>query len=356
MLTSRGCFVDNLAVRRDIEEVPSGQSSVDQIATWIRRCREPHAKCQRETPPLPSRVIEVFPEDGNCRLYESHGERAEYIALSHCWGKFTILTTVKKNVKAHTNGIELETLSKTFQEAIKTTRNLGIRYLWIDSLCIVQDDADDWAKESAMMASIYRNAYLTLAATAAIDGSEGLFKPRHQVDSYSYTMSGNQHGSDDVTIRATMHRKHDCLRAVDDLSEPSLASLPLVTRAWCFQERLLSSRILHFAADEMVWECQEATSCECDLLEDYQQYDWSKLSGGDPIAQEVPDRTLFRLPDMEKHWFRLIRMAFLSGICDSGRIQGTRALAYAITRLQNACYWQMERRRRASIARNTNNR
>ena len=301
-----GGFFDNLAVRRDIEEVPSGQSSVDQITTWTRRCRESHAKCHLETPTLPSRVIEVNMEDGNCRLYESNGERAEYIALSHCWGKITILTTLKKSVKAHCNVIKLETLPKTFQEAIQTTRNLGIRYIWIDSLCIVQDDADDWAKESAMMASIYRNAYLTLAATAAKDGSEGLFKSR-QVDTYSHTLSGTQGGSDDVTIRATLHRKHDCLRAVDDLSESGLASLPLMTRAWCFQERLLSSRVLQFAADEMVWECEEATSCECDLVEDYMQHDWSQLTGGDVSAQEVPDRTLFRLPDMEKHWFRLVR-------------------------------------------------
>ncbi|KAK7926606.1 heterokaryon incompatibility protein-domain-containing protein [Apiospora marii] len=302
-----GGFFDNLAVRRDIEEVPSGPSSVDQITTWIRRCRESHAKCQRETPPLPTRVIDVSTGDGNCRLYESHGERAEYIALSHCWGKITILTTLKKNVKAHTHCIKLETLPKTFQEAIQTTRNLGVRYLWIDSLCIVQDDAQDWARESAMMASIYRNAYLTLAATAANDGSEGLFK-RRKVDTYSYALSGAQDGTDDdVTIRAMMHRKHDCLRAVDDLSESGLASLPLMTRAWCFQERLLSSRILHFAADEMIWECQEATSCECDRVEDYPQHDWNKLTGEDTIAQEVPDRTLFRLPGSEKHWFRLIR-------------------------------------------------
>ncbi|KAK8128959.1 heterokaryon incompatibility protein-domain-containing protein [Apiospora sp. TS-2023a] len=309
-----GGFFENVAVRRDIEEVPSGPSSVDQITTWIRRCRESHAQCQRETPPLPTRVIEVGTEGGGCRLYESrHGERAEYIALSHCWGKITILTTLKKSVKAHTNCIQLEALPKTFQEAIQTTRSLGIRYLWIDSLCIVQDDAQDWARESAMMASIYRNAYLTLAATAANDGSEGLFK-RRPVDTYSYALSvgGAQDGpeEEDVTIRATMHRKHDSLRAVDDLSESGLASLPLMTRAWCFQERLLSSRILHFAADEMLWECQEATRCECDRLEDYPQHDWNRLTSGeeDTIAQEVPDRTLFRLPGAaEKHWFRLLR-------------------------------------------------
>ncbi|KAF6816037.1 heterokaryon incompatibility protein [Colletotrichum musicola] len=300
-----GGFFSNLAVRRDIEEVPSGQSSIDQMATWIRRCSESHTRCRRETPRLPTRVIDVGTGD-ECRLYESHGEHAEYTALSHCWGKIRILTTLKKNIKDHANCIGFDALPKTFQEAIKTTRSLGVRYLWIDSLCIVQDDADDWAKESAQMASIYREAYLTLAATAANDGSEGLFKPR-QVDTFSYTLSGTQDGSDGVSVRATKHRKHDCLRAVDDLSESGMVSLPLMTRAWCYQERILSSRILHFAADEMVWECQQATSCECDLLEDYQQHDWSKLTGGDPIAQEAPDRTLFRLPDMEKHWFRLIR-------------------------------------------------
>ncbi|TDZ51540.1 hypothetical protein CTRI78_v007610 [Colletotrichum trifolii] len=301
-----GGMFSNLAVHRAIEEVPSGQSSIDQIATWIRRCEDSHTRCQREVPRLPTRVVEVGADDETCRLYESEGECAEYMALSHCWGKITILTTLKNNIEAHTNCIKLETLPKTFQEAIKATRSLGIRYLWIDSLCIVQDDADDWAKESAMMASIYRNAYLTLAATAANDGSEGLFKPR-QVDTYSYTLEDTPDASNEVTIYATLQRKHDCLRGFDDLSESNLGSLPLMTRAWCFQERILSSRILHFAADEMVWECQEATSCECDLLDDYPQYDWGTLNGADAVAQEVPDRTLFRLPNVEKHWFRVIR-------------------------------------------------
>ncbi|KAK2615791.1 hypothetical protein N8I77_002518 [Diaporthe amygdali] len=296
-----GDFFGSLAVRRDIEELPSGQPSVDQIITWNHRCRESHPKCQRETPLLPTRVIEVSTEDGHCRLYESHGERADYTALSHCWGKITILRTLKSNIEAHTNCIKLETLPKTFQDAIKITRIIGVRYLWIDSLCIVQDSADDWARESATMASIYRNAYLTLAATAANDGSEGLFKPR-QVDTYFHALSSTQNALDGVYIRARRQRRHDCLRQLDDPSY-HLGSNPLMTRAWCFQERMLSSRILHFADDEMVWQCQEGRSCECGVCKDYPHDEPSKVIDSDTIAQERKSQAL----EMEHSWHKKIR-------------------------------------------------
>lgn len=101
------------------------------------------------------------------RVVESHGRPIEpYIALSHCWGppdKRPIDTT-RSNIRRHLNNIPFEDLSVTFQDAVMTCFALKIRYLWIDSLCIVQDDVEDWKCESSRMSSIYGNYIVTFAA------------------------------------------------------------------------------------------------------------------------------------------------------------------------------------------------
>ncbi|KAI9148800.1 hypothetical protein HJFPF1_10842 [Paramyrothecium foliicola] len=302
-----GNFFANLPIARDIEAVPSGKHTLGQILAWDTKCQQSHPKCQRQIPRLPSRVLDVRIVDGKCRLHLSHGTRDNYMTLSHCWGKLPILTTLSSNIDTHLHGIELQSLPKTFQDAIQLSARLGIRYLWIDSLCIVQDDADDWAKESSMMAAIYSNSYLTLAATSAKDGSEGLFKPRN-TEIYSNRIINPSNAAESATICCMTRRKHDCFRGVDqDREDLDETALPLMTRAWVFQERLLSPRLLHFASDELVWECQETTECECGYVPDYRQFEINKGKHGDRLAPDTPDRILFQELVKEKHWYRLVR-------------------------------------------------
>jgi hypothetical protein len=250
-----------------LEESPAGEASLDQISTWDNTCRESHAKCGLSKPLLPTRVIDVtLFTNGSCRLYEpSVGERENYITLSHCWGSLKILTTRKENLTNHKNSMDMKLLPKTFQDAIAVTCHLGVRYIWIDSLCIIQDDLEDWARESSKMASIYQNSYLTLAATVANDGSEGLFKARDADICRLQLMCGEK--PDQVaTVLARRGRKHDCFQGAHKDVGDNVSSEPLMTRAWVYQERLLSRRLLHFASDEMVWECQTISHCECDLM------------------------------------------------------------------------------------------
>ncbi|KAK3316863.1 heterokaryon incompatibility protein-domain-containing protein, partial [Apodospora peruviana] len=108
--------------------------------------------------------------------------KGNYCALSYCWGpkggKSHMLTTTE-NVDHHlSNGMEVSRLPKTFQDAVVITRELGVRYLWIDALCIIQGDKADWAAESARMADVYGNAYLVIAASGAADPCEGSFSRR----------------------------------------------------------------------------------------------------------------------------------------------------------------------------------
>jgi len=143
-----------------------------------RSCAE--ARHNEETKSrLPKRVLDVSNNDKIFLKETSMDEHDDYICLSHCWGQSdTVLKTVVSSLDQFKAEIPWERLSKTFQDAIHTVRALGVKYLWIDSLCIVQEsvnDPGDWSVESGNMTDIYSNSLLTVAATWAKDGTDGLF-------------------------------------------------------------------------------------------------------------------------------------------------------------------------------------
>ncbi|KAL1387616.1 heterokaryon incompatibility protein-domain-containing protein, partial [Phyllosticta capitalensis] len=195
------------------------------------------------------------------RLIEtSIGQRGRYICLSHCWGDPKYhprpLETNYESLKRHREEIPWESLPKTFQDAVSFVRLLGESYIWIDSLCIVQDCSEDWRQEASKMADIYMNSYLTLAATKSNDSTEGLFSMSD--DKYKpYPYEVEENGSTyTVHYRKSLSHFFDKL---DDRLEPT----PLLQRAWAYQERLLSPRTLHFGNQELLWECKESTTCQC---------------------------------------------------------------------------------------------
>jgi hypothetical protein len=107
---------------------------------------------------------------------ECHVE--QYATLSHCWGKARVIQTTKENLALRMQVIEWDHLPKTFQDAVAIVQALGVRFLWIDSLCIVQDDVLDWKQESVRMAAIYSNSYINIAATGSSDSRGGCLYPR----------------------------------------------------------------------------------------------------------------------------------------------------------------------------------
>lgn len=142
------------------------------ISTWIRNCHDDHFACKSSTSygTILARVIDVGSPDGTTapHLCDTNGELRDYIALSHCWQP---LVTTKENISSLKACIPWAELPKTFRDAITVTRGLGIGYIWIASLCIIQDDAQDWEREAAKTARIYEYSYITIAATAATNGS-----------------------------------------------------------------------------------------------------------------------------------------------------------------------------------------
>ena len=147
---------------------------------WLDECTNQHPECLSEQPgyrTLPTRVLEVSFE--SIRLLETHDMCGDYAILSHCWGPRPIITTKLQDIAIRCRNIDFSTLSKTFQDAVLVTRSLGLKYLWIDSLCIVQDSKKDWEIESSKMGTYYSYAQICIAATAASEGSIGCFFDRH---------------------------------------------------------------------------------------------------------------------------------------------------------------------------------
>lgn len=165
-------------------------------------------------------------------------------------------------------------LVKTCQDAIYVTRRLGLQYCWIDSLCIIQDDSEDWKTEAAKMASVHANAYICLAATAKDDGDAGFLGDRAATESLMVTsVDGKQsaiwarvqfsHTAFHWRPRGIM--QHDVGTFVEDDGH----EFPLLIRGWAFQERLLSPRILHFTTHEIVFECLGSSNCECGAMDQH---------------------------------------------------------------------------------------
>ncbi|PVH85902.1 HET-domain-containing protein [Cadophora sp. DSE1049] len=252
---------------------------------WLQsctNCEEQHTKCSSPLVPLlPTRVIYVGNSDQDIRLHRSEiEERSHYAALSHCWGGSTPIQTTLDRLDQYQLKIPAP-LPQTFQDAVLITRALGIPYLWIDSLCIIQDSKEDWVGEAAGMASVYSNSLVTISADAATDSFTGFLSapartviPAKQI-MYSVPDIDQAERTSSIYVRAkgtlaqelafhTFREENSTslIRGYLANQETGLRS-KLSTRGWVFQERILSPRTLHFSKYEMAWECQSIVDCEC---------------------------------------------------------------------------------------------
>jgi Heterokaryon incompatibility protein (HET) len=220
---------------------------------WLTDCLSNHTACRKPSGFLPSRLIDVGPSDGskNPFLQETSdlvraGSGRQYVALSHCWGKQKFTTTVTTNLAAHKKNIPLENLPLTFRDAVEATQRMGVRYLWIDSLCIIQDSTEDWLNESTQMCQIYEEALFTITSAHASSAYGGMFVERDGIRSLP------------IEIALPFQRgKHSVLflpmARPDKLWDRD--QLPVYSRGWCLQELILSSRTLIFDPDGIRWEC-----------------------------------------------------------------------------------------------------
>lgn len=228
---------------------------------WYTQCRTIHSHCNKEVTSAipavhyPTRLLDLGSDDISAiRLVDSKDEQpvSPYVTLSHCWGHGAVTKLTTQNMAVLKQSVSLESLPKTYQDAIKITRQLRVRYLWIDSLCIIQDSADDWRREALTMTDVYSHAICNIAATWASSPDDECFAPRDtsRLDP-CYV---------DVIDREGVN--FTCLLVDNYLWADSITEAPLNSRAWVVQERVLPRRTLHFAKDQIFWECREESACE----------------------------------------------------------------------------------------------
>lgn len=267
------CVQDEIEVSRHRSLEPASDKAHDLIASWYTTCRQEHDDCNvRKHTEGPKRLLDISRRStgssDTIRLVDFDGSVVpDYLALSHAWGfgEDRPLKTVKGNFEIHKTGIETASLSRTFRDAVAVSRRLGEQYLWVDSLCIIQDDEEDKAKEIPRMQIIYEGAALTISAMSARDGRDGCWIPRRRV--FDLTLEGGK------SIRLAVHRsfelsyQHASFLSSSQLDSDLETQYPLATRKWALQERLLSRRILHFTAQDLVWECRESARCDCGMVD-----------------------------------------------------------------------------------------
>jgi hypothetical protein len=251
------------------EAEPLSQNTKDALPTagqWLHDCRRNHKACNREVNIdtggswYPTRLIYLGDTDRDVRLTNTAEKTPSgpYTTLSHRWGTALFTKLLKSNLYSFCDGISVADLSKIFQEAIFASRQLGIQYLWIDSLCIMQDkdDLTDWKQEASLMSKVYSNSYCNFSASNTDTDVNTLFKHRDLQDVRPVKLQlckiGFAKGANSVIYQLTYKKLW-----VDNVS-----LCPIQKRGWVYQERVLAPRIVHFGHNQLFWECREQRLCE----------------------------------------------------------------------------------------------
>jgi Heterokaryon incompatibility protein (HET) len=244
-----------------IEGNTSSATSLERAKKWIEECESSHRLCRSgRHVELPKRLVDVASvlhlNEPGVRLVGTEGMTGSYACLSHCWGRDPIVArSTSKTIQDFKNFISWSLLPRNFQDAITLTRELGIPYIWIDSLCIIQDDLADWERESAKMAKIYQDSFVTVAATASPNAAGGCFT-RIQPDRCLHVEV-----DDNLSFYLGVR---DCSDVVHNRDPDAFTkTFPLFTRGWVYQERKLSRRTLYCNRGELSFECGEVSRCEC---------------------------------------------------------------------------------------------
>lgn len=284
--------VDNDPLRTQSPTIPprietNPSSALLKARGWLERCLESHSNCPKPGGHIPTRLLSLSAtaECPEPRIYlqlasETKGS-VPYVALSYCWGGDQVLKLEKSSLHRFiTAGIGIEELPRTIADAVKVTLSLGIHHIWVDALCIIQDSDEDKAREIAVMGEAYSASVVTLAVSRASSVNEGFLSYRSLETLGVLTFEIPVKSTKGVTRTSTIvesdrewgedrHRPqidgesamlHCCLsngggRGIHHIINDS----PLFQRAWTFQERLLSSRVLDFGVLQTTWWCEETS-------------------------------------------------------------------------------------------------
>lgn len=230
---------------------------------WFNTCLEHHATCrsveQRLQTYSPKRLVELILDDNSCLstwrlVYSATVGTIPYFTLSHCWGSSQPRRLTKDNISLLSKPSPVYGLPETYRHALEIVNSLGYKYIWIDSLCIVQDDTKDWETEFSLMGLTYNHAVCNIAATWAADGGDGCFSTRDPttVCPTFVTLGSKVDGSSIFQLSL----------ARDFSYNEDITQAPLNQRGWVVQERYLARRQLSCAQRQLYWECHEVLASE----------------------------------------------------------------------------------------------
>lgn len=224
---------------------------------WLEACWKTHQDCPAPTGKfMPTRVLEIVRRPGqkgsHLRLQETSSlEPAPYAALSYCWGGPQPITTTSASYPRHKLIINKQSLPPSVRDAVLLTEKIGIKYLWIDAFCIIQDDQTDQNWEIVQMPLIYSQATVTIVASRAKGVTEGFLHDRPRM--------GEE--TPDHIFELPFLCSDNNLGSVVLLPKIEPSTEPLDLRAWPLQERFLSPRIIEYGSLQTRWICQ-ATALE----------------------------------------------------------------------------------------------
>ena len=261
-------------VARSLPPKTRSPESIEFLKSKLEYCQNNHQICRQRWEDtrnwLPSRLLEIAAPNAEM-VYLRDRQELEvepYFTLSHCWGKSKPIQLTADSEATLRGGFSVSDLPKTFQDAVAVSNEFSVRYLWVDSLCIAQDNLSDWHSEAAVMNQVYSCALCNIAAAGASDSSIGLFFERNPTAECAFRLQTNfdfdpnDYWGGNKTIKMDLYpdgtyevfpRTH-----WTELVEKSI----LNRRAWVVQERFLSTRVLHFTASLLFWECLENSSSE----------------------------------------------------------------------------------------------
>jgi hypothetical protein len=259
--------------RRPIDNQALCVTNISKIRLWLKDCNENHVKCFSSSDInndnfLPTRLIDVCGVGQSYRLVEtsklSNSKKQKamtYLALSYCWGSPSAppMTTTHETLQARLEGLPSEAIPQVFMDTILVARALSVQYIWIDSLCIVQNDLNDWQTESGRMADIFSNAYLTVIAATSSSSYESFLHREEQPLFCSIPFRSERHSyiNGDFDIRYRPGKKWWGTDKMAEISEHRW-----LDRGWTFQEERLAKRVLIFGENKFFFDCKSRERAE----------------------------------------------------------------------------------------------
>jgi hypothetical protein len=307
-----------MILSRPILSSVTNVKAVGRIEQAFTQCLMQHDCCPRsKVNLLPSRVIDV---EAMC-LHETEGKEAgTYVALSYCWGGDQLVKTTRANIPSKRRGIALEGLPRTLQDALQVCMQLKIRYLWIDALCIIQDDENDVAREVSQMGLIYNRAALVIAASRAESAYDG------------FLADIEVHPQEAIMLPAQFSTTCKGEIGILEIPGESSGQEPLNQRGWTYQEISLASRALIYTDGGIIW--------QCNAIFDRLAFDGIQM-GSHPsqdlvvVTKECKPGTLQRV-----EWDQLVRIYALRSLTNpDDRLEALAGIAAMVAPLWDSKYY-----------------